>query len=241
MSDNKKYYYLKLKDNFYNTEDIKLLESMQNGYEYSSLYLKLCLLSLKGEGKLLYKNRIPYKPEMLSTITGHKREVIEFAIPIFQELEMLTILDNGTIFIDDIQNLVGHASTESERKADYRLRIKNQKLLGQDMGQCPLEKKKELEKEKELYKESFEKFWDLYDKKVCKDKCFDKWNRIDTALHDIIFNHIVEYKKSQPDKQYRKNPEVYINNKSWNDEIINHNNEKSNELSKEAIDRAWGE
>ena len=117
MSDNKKYYYLKLKDNFYNNEDIKLLESMKNGYEYSSLYLKLCLLSLKGEGCLLYKNRIPYRPEMISTITGHTLEVVNYAIPIFKEIGLLNILDNGTIFIEDMQTLIGSSSTESERKA----------------------------------------------------------------------------------------------------------------------------
>jgi len=149
VSINKKYYYLKLKDNFYNTEDIKLLESMKNGYEYSSLYLKLCLLSLKGEGALLYKNRIPYKAEMLSTITGHSIEVVKYAINLFVELEMLTILDNGTIFIDDIQNLIGHGSTEAERKLAYRKKIEKIKKVGHCPDICPPEKEKEKEKEKE--------------------------------------------------------------------------------------------
>ena len=46
MSDNKKYYYLKLKDNYFDTEEMKILESQRNGVEYQNLYLKLCLLSL---------------------------------------------------------------------------------------------------------------------------------------------------------------------------------------------------
>ena len=155
MSNNKKYYYLKLKDTFYNAEDVKLLESMENGYEYSSLYLKLCLLSLKGEGQLLYKNRIPYNTSMLSTITGHKKEIIEYAIPILQKLNMLILLDNGTIFIDDIQNLVGHGSTEAERKAIYRDKLKELEsgtLSLESPGQFPLEKEIEKEKDKEIEK-----------------------------------------------------------------------------------------
>lgn len=136
MSINKKYFYLKLKDDFYNTEDIKLLESLPNGYEYSSLYLKLCLLSLKGEGKLLYKNRIPYEKKMLATITGHGIEVIEYAIKLLEQLQMITIMDNGTIFIDDIQTLIGHGSTEAERKAKYRKKIAKLKSYPQEEGQC---------------------------------------------------------------------------------------------------------
>jgi len=166
LSDNKRYYYLKLKDNFYNTEDIKLLESMQNGYEYSSLYLKLCLLSLKGEGQLLYKNRIPYKAEMLSTITGHSIEVIEYAIPLFVELEMLHVMDNGTLFIDDMQNLIGHGSTEGERKAAYRKKLKNIKLL----GHCPDERPPEKEIKKEIKKKKEKEIKKKKEKKKEKEK-----------------------------------------------------------------------
>ena len=41
MSDNKKYYYLKLKDDFFERPEIKVLESMQNRFKYSNLLLKL--------------------------------------------------------------------------------------------------------------------------------------------------------------------------------------------------------
>lgn len=173
MADNKKYYYLKLKDNFYNTEDLKLLESMPNGYEYSSLYLKLCLLSLKGEGQLLYKNRIPYKPEMLSTITGHSVEVIEYIIPILQELEMITLLDNGTIFIDDIQNLVGHGSTEGERKAQYRKKLKAIKQVGQCPDIRPPEIELETEKKKEIKRAKFTKPAVAIIKEYCDEKSYN--------------------------------------------------------------------
>jgi len=153
MSGDKKYYNLKLKDNFYDSEEMKIIESMPNGYEYSTLYLKLCLLSLKGEGKLLFKNRIPYKPDVLATITGHKRAVIEYAINMFVEMEMLSIFDNGTIFINDIQALIGQSSTEAERKKLYRQRIKEeQKLLecGQMSGQTSDISTPEIEIEKEI-------------------------------------------------------------------------------------------
>ena len=50
MSDNKKYYYLKLRDNFFDNDDIAILESMPDGILYSNILLKLYLRSLKNNG-----------------------------------------------------------------------------------------------------------------------------------------------------------------------------------------------
>ena len=47
MSDNRKYYYLKLKENYFDDDSIVLLESMQDGVLYSNILLKLYLKSLK--------------------------------------------------------------------------------------------------------------------------------------------------------------------------------------------------
>ena len=41
MSDNKKYYYMKLKDTFFDSEEMKLLESQKNGIVYQNFYMKI--------------------------------------------------------------------------------------------------------------------------------------------------------------------------------------------------------
>ncbi len=70
----------------------------------------------------------------------------------------------------------------------------------------------------------FEDFWDLYDKKVGdKKKLFIKWKKLKDEDKTKIFIHIPKYKSAIPDKQFRKNPETYLNNNSWNDEIITRN------------------
>ena len=51
MSDNRKYYYLKLKGNYFDDDSIVLLESMQDGVLYSNILLKLYLKSLKHGGR----------------------------------------------------------------------------------------------------------------------------------------------------------------------------------------------
>lgn len=66
----------------------------------------------------------------------------------------------------------------------------------------------------------FDEFWNLYDKKVGKYKCEKKWFSISEEDREKIKAHIPKYKISQPDKKYRKDPQAYLNNKSWNDEII---------------------
>ena len=66
----------------------------------------------------------------------------------------------------------------------------------------------------------FEKFWKLYDKKVGKEKCIKKWNKIKQEVKTLIYNTLDAYIRSTPDKSYRKNPLTYLNNKTWNDEII---------------------
>lgn len=154
MSDNKKYYYLKIKDNFYDTEDIKLLQSMDNGYLYSDILMKLYLRSLKNDGKLMFKEHIPYNPKMIATITGHNVAVVEKSLNVFNDLGLIEVLDNGAIYMSDIQNFIGKSSSEGDRKREYRKKIElernNALLIGQVSGQMSDEHPPEIELEKEI-------------------------------------------------------------------------------------------
>lgn len=67
---------------------------------------------------------------------------------------------------------------------------------------------------------SFSEFWDLYDKKTGKFKCEKKWNKLNSTDRKLIMEYIPEYIKANPNKQYRKHPETFLNNRSWEDEII---------------------
>jgi len=67
----------------------------------------------------------------------------------------------------------------------------------------------------------FNIFWDLYDKKVDKLKCEKKWYRLNIGERAAVIKYLPSYIKSQPNKQYRKNPATFLNNRSWENEIIN--------------------
>lgn len=126
MADNKKYYYLKLKENFFESEELVILESQENGMEYSLILLKMYLRSLKGEGKLMFRNLIPYTPETLARVLRHDVEIVKKAIDIFESLGLIEKLDGGAIFMTDIQNFIGESSTEADRKRAYRARIERE-------------------------------------------------------------------------------------------------------------------
>ena len=127
MADNKKYYYLKLKEGFFDSDDMKLLQAMQDGYVYSDILLKLYLQSLRQEGRLMYRGIVPYTPDMIATITNHQVGTVERAMKIFEQMGFIEILDNGAIYMLDIQNFIGQSSSEADRKRNYRKSIEAEK------------------------------------------------------------------------------------------------------------------
>ena len=128
MADNKKYYYLKLKEGFFDSEDMKLLQAMKDGYMYSDILLKLYLKSLRQNGRLMYRDIIPYTPDMIATVTNHQIGTVEKALEIFKQMGFIEILDNGAIYMLDIQSFIGQGSSEADRKRTYRNVIDAEKL-----------------------------------------------------------------------------------------------------------------
>ena len=66
----------------------------------------------------------------------------------------------------------------------------------------------------------FKEFWDLYSKKIDRPKCERKWKRLTLKTKQAIMDYLPKYKESTPDKQYRKHPATFLNNESWENEII---------------------
>ena len=120
LSDNKKYYYIRLKDSFFDSDEMKVMESMKDGYLYGNILLKLYLRSLKNNGCLMLNDRIPYNAEMLATITGHQVGTVKQALAVFKDLGLIEVLDNGAIYMLDIQNFIGNGSSDGDSKRANR-------------------------------------------------------------------------------------------------------------------------
>lgn len=129
MADDKKYYYMRLKENFFEDDSILILESMPDGIIYSNILLKLYLKSLKNDGKLMFNDRIPYNSQMLATITRQQVGTVEKAMRIFLDMGLIEVMDSGAIYMMDIQSYIGKSSTEADRVREYRKRINEEKKM----------------------------------------------------------------------------------------------------------------
>ena len=174
MSDNRKYYYLKLKESYFDDDAIVLLESMQDGMLYSNILLKLYLKSLKYGGTLQLDENIPYTAQMIATITRQQVGTVERALQIFMKLGLVEPLDNGALYMSNIELFIGQSSTEGERKRRARMKISEQKRLSGQVSEakadiCPpeIEIKKEidieLEKEGELKGQAIARSYGRYE------------------------------------------------------------------------------
>lgn len=131
MAD-KKYYWLKLKRDFFKRHDIRIIEELPNGKEYLLFYLKLLVESIDHEGSLRFSDTIPYNDQMLSVITNTNVDIVRSAMKLFVDLKMLDVLDDETIYMAEVQKMIGSAvdSDVANRQRRCRERKKQQALLG---------------------------------------------------------------------------------------------------------------
>lgn len=90
--------------------------------------------------------------------------------------------------------------------------------------------------ESEFY--PFDEFWNDYDKKVGSlEKIKQKWVKVSKSDRVKIRDYLPLYKSSKPDKQYRKNPDTFLNQQGWNDEIIGSKSNQTISLSENCQQR----
>ena len=118
----KRFYWLKLQKDFFKRGDIQIVESLPNGKDYVLFYLKMLLESIDHEGELRFSETIPYNAEMLATITNTNVDIVRAAMKVFSEFGMVEILEDKTIFMNEIQKLIGSAvdNDNANRQRRYR-------------------------------------------------------------------------------------------------------------------------
>ena len=120
----KKYYWLKLKRDFFKRHDIRIIEEMPNGKDYILFYLKLLLESIDHEGCLRFSDAIPYNEQMLSVVTNTNIDIVKAAMKLFIELNMIDIYDDQTIYMNEVEKLIGSETASAERVRRHRLTAK---------------------------------------------------------------------------------------------------------------------
>jgi len=116
----RKYYWLKLKKDFFKRHDIQIIESMPHGIEISHFYLKLMLESIDHDGELRFSEEIPYSNEMLASITHISLDIVDSAMKVLSDLRLIRIDEDGTIIIEKVTSMVGFETEWAKKKRAFR-------------------------------------------------------------------------------------------------------------------------
>ena len=135
MADGK-FYWLKLKRDFFKRHDIRIIESMPNGKDYLLFYLKLLCESVDHEGNLRFSESIPYNENMLATITDTNVDIVRSAVKVFTELGMMEVMDDGTYYMTEVNKMIGSAVNNDNANRQRRFREKKKALALQERYDC---------------------------------------------------------------------------------------------------------
>lgn len=125
MSDNKRYYWLKLPENFYDDDTIQWIEDQENGAAYVNFYLKLLLKSLSDDGKLIRyvgQRLMPYDVRSLARLTNTDTDTVRVALELFVNIGLIERLETGEIYMSQIDEMIGKETESARRKRKYRAR-----------------------------------------------------------------------------------------------------------------------
>ena len=118
--DGKKYYWLRLKRDFFKRHDVRIVEGMPDGKEMILFYLKLMLEAVDHEGFLRFSEKKPYTVGMLATITNTDEPIVDKALDALIDLGMVELQDDGTFFIPETTDLIGFETEWAKQKRDWR-------------------------------------------------------------------------------------------------------------------------
>lgn len=124
QSENR-YYWLKLKEDFFEDDRIRIIESSSDGEKILLFYLKLMLKSIKGEGEILKGTGIGCTPQTLGAITGTAPDIATKALELLQSLAMIEI-EQERLFIPQTMQLLGSEGKSAERVRRCRSQAKKE-------------------------------------------------------------------------------------------------------------------
>lgn len=217
-----RYYWLKLKRDFFKRHDIRIIEEMPNGKDYLLFYMKLLCESVDHNGNLRFSDTIPYSEEMLSIITNTNVDIVHRAVEIFTGLEMMELWDDGTYFMTEVQNMTGSYANNDNANRVRRCRERKKAMELEAQKQIPAPKKTN---------DDFEKFWKAYPKKKAKataQRAFEK--AIKKTDLETILRGIEAQKKSrqwqEADGRFVPHPATWLNAGAWDDEVTEEEKEE---------------
>lgn len=138
MAESKRYYWLKLKSDFFQRDEIDFLMSQVNGSDYVVLYLMLCSQTLNNNGMLATNVGdvlVKYDVNKIARDTKYfNQDTIRVAFNFYNQLGLIYADVDGTIVISDYENYVGSSASDEHSKrlgADRQRRYRERKKLAE--------------------------------------------------------------------------------------------------------------
>lgn len=230
----KRYYWLKLKENYFDSPKIKKLRKIAGGDTYTIIYLKLQLLSIKNNGIIEYEKIEPTFQEELALKLDEDVENISVTLSYLQSQGLVDVNENNDFFLIEASNNIGSESESAERVRLFRERknqialqcndsvteVKQISISNSNSNSNSNSTSNNKDKKDSEIEQEFEEVWKLYPRKEDKKKAFlaYKTARKKASFDEIkkgvetYSNHI---KASNTDKRYIKLGATYFNGECW--------------------------
>ena len=120
VTENRRYYWLQLKDDFFNSKEMKLMRKLPGGEEITIIYLKMMLASLAEQGKLYFEGLAEDLAEELSLIIDEDPEAIRLTLMFLTKKKLLTTSDNYQFNLEQVPEMVGSETASTRRSRKHR-------------------------------------------------------------------------------------------------------------------------
>lgn len=132
--EDKKFYWIKLKTDFFNTPAVDFLLSQENGSEYVVLYQMLCCMTVNNKGNLSTKIGeiiVPFNADKIARDTKYfSKDTVMVALELFKKLGLIYADEGDCLRLAGIEEMTGSesASKEAVKKREYRSKKEPQAL-----------------------------------------------------------------------------------------------------------------
>ena len=149
MSENKRYYWMKLKKDFFEQKMIKILRTFDNGEKMIMIFLKIQLHSLENDGYIYYENMLPTFEQELAIAIDEDTESVKLTLETLIRFGAVEKVDDKKYYITALEDCIGSESSSAQKMR--RKREKEKSHCDQNESHCDTEIEKEKDTEKELY------------------------------------------------------------------------------------------
>lgn len=136
MAESKKFYWIKLKTDFFNQETIDFLMSQPNGCQYVVLYQMLCLRTANNGGTLatnIGEMIVPYDVNKIVRDTKYfDFDTVTIALGLFKQLGLIYEGDENILKISNFELMVGSESASKEAERQRKSRAKRKALANEN-------------------------------------------------------------------------------------------------------------